>query len=386
MNKLLLLIAFISFSASLSAQCTAGATAVLTGNPMSPAEVEFTNQSTGPSSAYILVDYGDGNSAVFTMSFLNTWYYTYSQLGSYYYCITIYDSINPSCIDTWCDSITISNVPAYCDASYTTDTLGSYLDIAFNTSGNMSNVSVTHVWDFGDGSTSTLANPNYSYALSGDYYVCHTVNDVGGQCSATVCDTLYVYPYSPPPPIPCQASFYWYQDSTTTQTVIAINNSSGSGGPGSMSYLWDFGDGTTSNLAYPSHVYSNLGTFLVCLTVTDNGNPFLPCTSTYCDSVYVTFKASGFTFNVYAPEVASLSELNETGSVSVHPNPGSDAVQINFVHDGQPKNFVLYDMHGHAVKGGVLNAPGESISVKELNDGFYFLKLEGFNPVRLVKE
>jgi PKD repeat protein len=34
------------------------------------------------------------------------------------------------------------------------------------------------------------------------------------------------------------------------------------------SYLWDFGDGTTSTEANPVHVYANAGTFEVTLTVT----------------------------------------------------------------------------------------------------------------------
>lgn len=37
-----------------------------------------------------------------------------------------------------------------------------------------------------------------------------------------------------------------------------------------VSYLWDFGDGTTSSVAFPQHQYENGGEFLVSLTVTDN--------------------------------------------------------------------------------------------------------------------
>ncbi len=36
------------------------------------------------------------------------------------------------------------------------------------------------------------------------------------------------------------------------------------------SYAWNFGDGATSNVAAPSHVYQNAGTFTASLTVTDN--------------------------------------------------------------------------------------------------------------------
>jgi PKD repeat protein len=39
-----------------------------------------------------------------------------------------------------------------------------------------------------------------------------------------------------------------------------------------VSYAWNFGDGSTSNEAHPSHVYSSAGNYTATLTVTDNGN------------------------------------------------------------------------------------------------------------------
>jgi PKD repeat protein len=37
-----------------------------------------------------------------------------------------------------------------------------------------------------------------------------------------------------------------------------------------VSYLWDFGDGTNSTMANPTHIYSAVGNYTVTLTVTDN--------------------------------------------------------------------------------------------------------------------
>src|SRR5947208_3183806 len=39
--------------------------------------------------------------------------------------------------------------------------------------------------------------------------------------------------------------------------------------PGSSSWNWDFGDGTTSSLQFPSHMYSNPGIYNVVLTTSD---------------------------------------------------------------------------------------------------------------------
>src|SRR5690606_30547135 len=35
-------------------------------------------------------------------------------------------------------------------------------------------------------------------------------------------------------------------------------------------YLWDFGDGNTSNLETPNHTYANTGNYTVSLTITNN--------------------------------------------------------------------------------------------------------------------
>ncbi|WP_221418020.1 PKD domain-containing protein, partial [Fulvivirga kasyanovii] len=50
----------------------------------------------------------------------------------------------------------------------------------------------TYLWDFGDGTTSTEANPSHSYATSGTYSVSLTVN--GGQKSKTQTDYIRVMP------------------------------------------------------------------------------------------------------------------------------------------------------------------------------------------------
>jgi len=46
-------------------------------------------------------------------------------------------------------------------------------------------------------------------------------------------------------------------------TVHFINNSTGN----PTSYLWDFGDGSSSTLKHPSHTYANNGTYSVLLSI-----------------------------------------------------------------------------------------------------------------------
>ena len=42
------------------------------------------------------------------------------------------------------------------------------------------------------------------------------------------------------------------------------------GGSGNFTYVWDFGDGTTSTEENPKHVYNEKGIFVVSLTITDS--------------------------------------------------------------------------------------------------------------------
>ncbi len=69
-----------------------------------------------------------------------------------------------------------------------------------------------------------------------------------------------------------------------------------------VSYLWDFGDGYTSNEQNPEHVYLNPGMYVTCLTVIFDNN----CQSTYCDTLVIrnpildTLQNYGISGYVYA--------------------------------------------------------------------------------------
>ncbi len=51
---------------------------------------------------------------------------------------------------------------------------------------NFSTGAISYVWDFGDGSTSTFANPTHQFAATGIYNVCLLATNVAG-CTDTFC-------------------------------------------------------------------------------------------------------------------------------------------------------------------------------------------------------
>ena len=105
------------------------------------------------------------------------------------------------------------------------------------------------LWDFGDGTTSTEANPVHTYAEEGLYEVCLTISDSAGFCSSTACEPVQVGQ----PPWGCENSFYYYfTDSLTAEFTGYVFDSTFV----VLSYDWDFGDGTTGSGQTISHTFT----------------------------------------------------------------------------------------------------------------------------------
>ncbi|MDG1841350.1 MAG: PKD domain-containing protein [Crocinitomicaceae bacterium] len=175
---------------------------------------------------------------------------------------------------------------------------------------------------------------------------------------------------------PCQSSFYWYQDSSTTQTVIAINNSTTTS---AATYMWDFGDGNTSSLAYPTHQYSQLGTYHVCLTIMDidTSNNGGTCTSFFCDSVFVTFKMSGFSFNVYPESV--LQNTEETlDKFSIYPNPSGGILNLKLPFLNGEKEITIASIDGKVAQQFMANKKEIKLDLSPIKPGAYFIQIDGY--------
>lgn len=127
------------------------------------------------------------------------------------------------------------------------------------------------VWHFGDGYTDTIANPRHIYVSQGVYNV--TLLATNRYCVDSVSVALnLVHPIS--------ASFTPIDTVTCQATPITFNNTSiGTG----SSYLWLFGDGTSSTVVNPTHTFTNVGTYTVQLINTD----FVPCSDTATTKVFV---------------------------------------------------------------------------------------------------
>lgn len=125
---------------------------------------------------------------------------------------------------------------------------------------NNSNTIVANLWNFGDGTTSTQANPNHTYATPGVYNV-RLISFASSGCKDTIIQQVTVKS------IPT-ADFT--APNTCVLDSIHFTNSSTDLIGQQMTYAWDFGDGSAiSTLPDPSHVYTDDGVYTVSLTATN---------------------------------------------------------------------------------------------------------------------
>ncbi|MDX1909243.1 MAG: PKD domain-containing protein [Bacteroidia bacterium] len=137
---------------------------------------------------------------------------------------------------------------------------------------------VQWLWNFGDGTTSTLQHPVHTYADTGQYTVTlTTVNSEG--CTSTSVRENFITAGQPP--------VAGFTISTDTACALApVQFTSTSTGQDSLMYVWYFGDGDTAMSANPAHGFSALGPMDVTLVVSDRG-----CTDTLTQSQAVEILA-----------------------------------------------------------------------------------------------
>ena len=118
-------------------------------------------------------------------------------------------------------------------------------------------------WDFGDGNFSTQQNPTHTYTSSGNFNVSLRITNSNG-CVKTLTKLQYVQILNG-----VTANFSNTLPNSCTPPVN-INFQNLSVGTGSLTYAWDFGDGTNSTTASPAHVYNTPGTYSVRLITTNS--------------------------------------------------------------------------------------------------------------------
>lgn len=125
---------------------------------------------------------------------------------------------------------------------------------------------ISYAWDFDGDSVinSTSQNPGaFNYTVPNTYQASLTVSN-GVSPSTSVRTIIITAPSGP------VADFTYTLSSATAPSTVSFTNTS-TGSP--TSYLWDFGDGTTSTVANPPAKAYGAGTWTVTLTVNNAIGP-----------------------------------------------------------------------------------------------------------------
>ena len=372
-TKILFLGAFIFMGLTSKAQCTASFT------PFDSVGYGYfmnTSSGSGLTSSW---DFGDGTFGSGTGDIIHL----YSSPGTYYVCLTVTNFL-ATCTDTYCDSITIGvgggsgACMGIVNPTFTyIDSLGT-VDFSNTPSGS----GPVYFWDFGDGTNSSVVgNTTHVYSSPGTYMVCLTVYETGaGTDSCQYCDYVTVGSLLPS----CYAGFVIMQDSTDLYNYFVYNYSTT---PGTTTYFWDFGDGTTSTLAYPSHTYADTIPVQLCLTVSDGAG----CTATFCDSILTPGRSgTPFTINVMNPMGISENE-NTITALENYPNPFSDNTTINYeINKEATVSICIVDLLGNKIAEIVNeNKTSGEYSVtwnsQGVSDGMYLLQLQVNNDIKTKK-
>ena len=163
-----------------------------------------------------------------------------------------------------------------------TSTSGPVVDFTFIGSHNSG---ATFLWNFGDGSTSTLENPQHTYSNTGLQTITLVVQD---SCYIDSTTTFAFITSLDTPCTPPEADFSY---SISGSTVTFSNTSTAGTG---ASYTWIFGDSTTSSQPNPIHTYTTTGLYYVALFVSDSCSDDLYCIPIQvgCGTTQAAFTAS----------------------------------------------------------------------------------------------
>jgi len=190
--------------------------------------------------------------------------HAYRAPGTYTVKLTVTDNTQTACNRHTDQMTVIINTPPQADAGDDITTCNTTVTFNGSRSSDPDGGALTYAWDFGDGTSGNGVRPTHTYATPGTYTVQLTVTDeMGTECS-TDTDDITVFINQPP------VASAGPDQSICLGDMAQFDGSNSTDPEGtSLTYTWDFGDGSTGEGAKPAHTYSQSGIYNVVLTVTD---------------------------------------------------------------------------------------------------------------------
>lgn len=255
--------------------------------PCTSLAYEFTNNSTAIkpfTNTSFRWDFGDGTTQLAGLGKVT---HTYSTAGTYNVRLVLLDT-------SYCnapDSITqMIRIATNVKAQFETPANGcAPYNASFN---NTSLGGSAFIWDFGDGTTSTVHDPVHVYNSTGVYRVRLIANDAN-TCNRTDTSGYFTITVNPNP----SASFTYSPNPTEPNTAVSYLNSS----VGATRYKWLFGDNDTLFTirldTTVQHLFNASGTYNSCLVAYNNAG----CSDTTCLPISVTINSLLDVPNAFSP-------------------------------------------------------------------------------------
>ncbi len=203
-------------------------------------------------------DFGDPSTLADTSNLYNP---TYTFPAPGVYTVTLIVNPGSNCGDT---AYKVFQVYPLLSPDYLAPSSQCFLGNSFNfNGGGQYQGNGTFTWNFGSNATPQTANTasvsNVVFNAPGTYSVSFTVAENG--CTATVTKTIEVWQN----PIADIGNFT--TGGCVPLTVTFTNQSTAASG---MSFLWEFGDGSTSTQQNPTYTYTQTGVYTITLTAITN--------------------------------------------------------------------------------------------------------------------
>ena len=229
---------------------------------------------------------------------------------------------------------------------------------------NSSSDATTYTWTINNGATlssNTAASPYAYISATGTYDIELTAIGPGGSDVST--QSVFVTVDQAPVATATPSLF-----TVEINNIVTFTNQS----TNANGYLWNFGDGNTSNDANPWNTYTTVGTYTVEL-IAINGN----CPN---DTTTITIEVVN---------TSSIAEIDGLSKVSILPNPNNGQFELVLWADKtMDLDVAIFDINGKRI-GNIFNQTinkGKiNITVDEskinLSSGVYFVNIQSENGV-----
>ncbi|MFI5173134.1 MAG: PKD domain-containing protein, partial [Chitinophagales bacterium] len=152
-------------------------------------------------------------------------------------------------------------------------------------------------------------------------------------------------------------------DYTVAANLVTFNNLS----VDASDYSWTFGDGATSALTEPNHMFAEIGPYIVCLNATnvygDDQN---------CKTIEIT-------------QITNIEDKDFINKINVYPTLTSGAVNIDISGLNDAVVVEIFNTVGEKLFEKEITSPHELLNISNFAPGEYLLRCKSHSAVAIKR-